>query len=131
MRFRELDVVRSMAGNVLTSGGRPDVSKDRTLAFLITDGAHLRESIQRPDKLLVLIKFSQIRVREPQNLITCRNGLHLSERGRNRSGICRQPERHDGHERCGGDVQGARPYFILETRHPRVMFRTVFCLNSF
>jgi len=28
----------SMAGNVLTSGGRPDVSKERTLAFLITDG---------------------------------------------------------------------------------------------
>ena len=41
-----------MAGNVLTSGGRPDVSKDRTLAFLITDGAHLRKSIQRFDKLL-------------------------------------------------------------------------------
>merc|ERR1719316_2290006 len=28
----------SMAGNVLASGGRPDVSKERTLAFLITDG---------------------------------------------------------------------------------------------
>merc|ERR1719389_983192 len=28
----------SMAGNVLTAGGRPDVSKERTLAFLITDG---------------------------------------------------------------------------------------------
>ena len=56
VRFRTLDVLRSMAGNVLTSGGRPDVSKERTLAFLITDGAHLLEDIQRIDKVLIFTR---------------------------------------------------------------------------
>merc|ERR1719247_2600977 len=61
----------SMAGNILTAGGRPDVSKERTLAFLITDG--------NPNNVMAMDEFPELQQKITNFLADLCSGLECSE----------------------------------------------------
>ena len=53
---RDLLEALSRAGLELTNGGRAQVPKAKTVAFLITDGARRQRTDEQPEATLVVIK---------------------------------------------------------------------------